>query len=105
MGKWDVFKSCNALRIIASISVYKMYSRQMISLLNVGNMGWSITHFCFPNLKCPCFDYIGWNIVVHYTFNSTRYGWIPNKYLILKEKDEPMVEDIQTYLLGNGQVK
>ena len=43
--------------------------------------------------------------MAYYTSNGIKYGWMPNIYLILKEKDEPLVEDIQTYLLGNGRVK
>ena len=42
-------------------------------------------------------------MVLHKEKGKSRCGWLPNSYLILKEEDDPLVDDIQTFLLGKRE--
>jgi hypothetical protein len=44
--------------------------------------------------------YVGWKMIAHQVKKNVHYGWIPEAYLIEKEENEPLVEDIQMFLLG-----
>ena len=43
-----------------------------------------------------------WNMVTYRKNREVKFGWIPNSYLILKEENDEIVEDIQSYLLGKS---